>query len=210
MSVFVLVHGGFYGGWGWAKVARMLRAAGHDVFSPTLTGFGERSHLLTRETGLHTRVQDIINVLTWEELNQVIFVGHSYGSIVNAGVLEKEHRRIARMVCVDGFIPKDGQSNFDSIGPEMTREWPEYARERGDGWLCPPLPNLPYTPPRWQRMTVKMCTDRLEIKNPPPLRSLGRSSIAPSGIKTSLWPPVLPSSTALPRKLIADVLLELA
>ncbi len=109
-------------------------------------------------------------MLCCEDLKQVILVGHSYGSIVNAGVLEKEHKRIAQFVCVDGFIPKDGQNNFDLIGPEMTKQWSEYAREKGDGWLCPPLPNPPYQPPRWQRMTVKMCTDRLEIRNPAALK----------------------------------------
>jgi pimeloyl-ACP methyl ester carboxylesterase len=101
MATFVLVHGSWLGGWCWQRVTPHLRAAGHEVFTPTLTGLGERAHLLTRDVGLDTHVHDIVNVLEFEELREVILVGHSYGGMVVAGVAECVPHRLARAVYLD-------------------------------------------------------------------------------------------------------------
>jgi pimeloyl-ACP methyl ester carboxylesterase len=165
MSIYVLVHGGFYGGWGFTKVANIMRAAGHEVFTPTLTGYGERAHLASPNVGLNTNIQDIVGVLQCEDLHQVILVGHSYGSAVIFGVAEKEAERIARLVVLDGWIPKDGQTVFELMGQVLTKQWLDYAKEKGDGWRGPPLPNPPCAPPRWQPVIITGGTEPLEIKN---------------------------------------------
>ncbi len=170
MSVFVLVHGGFYGGWGFTQVARLLRAAGHEVFTPTMTGFGERAHLLSPENGLHVNIQDIVGVLQCEDLHQVVLVGHSYGSVVVAGVAERVPERIARLVVLDGFIPRDGQTVCDLSGPELTRQWLDYAKENGDGWRGLDPPNPPCAPPRWQPFNIKGAMEPLAIENPAALK----------------------------------------
>ncbi len=166
MSVFVLVHGGFYGGWGFTKVANIMRASGHEVFTPTLTGQGERAHLASPDIGFHTNVQDIVGVLQCEDLHKVILVGHSYGSAVIFGVAEKEADRIARLVVLDGWIPKDGQTVFELMGHELTKQWLDYAKEKGEGWRGPGLPNPPFSPPRWQPPIVTGGNESIEIKNP--------------------------------------------
>src|ERR1700750_3159838 len=92
-AIYVLVHGAWHGGWCWDKFTPLLKSAGHQVFTPTLTGLGERSHLLTSQTDLMTHVQDIVNVLEYENLNDVILVGHSYAGMVISGVAEKAAKR---------------------------------------------------------------------------------------------------------------------
>jgi pimeloyl-ACP methyl ester carboxylesterase len=162
MSVYVLVHGGFMGGWVWRQVANYLRAAGHEVFTPTLTGLGERSHLANPEISLDTHIQDIVGVIECEELQQVILVGYSYGGAVVTGVAEKVPERLSRLVYLDAFAPKDGQSLFDIQGPEVARMQTNLANEKGDGWRIPLVVN----PPRWQPHPLKTGTQPLEVKNP--------------------------------------------
>jgi pimeloyl-ACP methyl ester carboxylesterase len=95
---FVLVHGAWHGGWRWKKVTPLLQAAGHEVLTPSLTGLGERAHLLGPQIDLSTHVQDITAVLEFEDLHNVVLVGHSYGGMVIAGVAEKAHARLAHLV----------------------------------------------------------------------------------------------------------------
>lgn len=131
MANYVLVHGAYHGGWCWRDVARGLRARGHDVFTPTLTGLGERSHLLTPSVNLSVHIQDVVNVLTWEELADVILVGHSYGGMVVTGVADRVAERIADVVYLDAIVPEDGQSTLD-VQPPGRREWmAERARAAG-------------------------------------------------------------------------------
>src|SRR5881397_95402 len=101
---FVLVHGACHGGWCWTRVARLLRAAGHDVFTPTLTGFGERAHLLTPDVGPDTLVQDVVAVIECEELSDVVLVGHSFGALVALGAAARVPERLARLVLLDGVV----------------------------------------------------------------------------------------------------------
>jgi pimeloyl-ACP methyl ester carboxylesterase len=115
LAQFVLVHGAFDGGWIYRKVAHLLRTAGHEVFTPTLTGLGERSHLRGMTVSLDTHIQDVANVITWEGLNQVVLCGHSYAGMVIAGVAEAMPDRLAALVYLDAFIPEDGQSAMDIV-----------------------------------------------------------------------------------------------
>src|SRR5688572_12471656 len=110
MATFVLVHGGWDGGWAWRSVAKDLQAAGHEVFTPTLTGSGERVHLASPEIGLDTHIQDIVNVLRFENLSDVLLVGHSYGGMVITGVAEQMPERIDQLIYLDAFAPRDGES----------------------------------------------------------------------------------------------------
>ena len=131
---FVLVHGGWHGGWCWRDVGRLLRASGHEVFAPTLTGLGERVHLLEPGIGLDTHVRDVVGVLDFEDLNGVVLVGHSYGGMVISGVAEHAAERVSRLVFLDAFVPEDGQSLFDLLRPERRDLYRQGALERGEGW----------------------------------------------------------------------------
>jgi pimeloyl-ACP methyl ester carboxylesterase len=112
-KTFVLVHGAWHGGWCWRRVADLLTAAGHRVFAPTLTGLGERSHLLGPSVSLSTHIVDVVNVMRWERLKDVVLVGHSYGGIVISGVAEKMPGSIASIVYLDAFVPENGQCMTD-------------------------------------------------------------------------------------------------
>ena len=113
MTTFVLVHGGWHGGWCWNRVSKLLSAKQHTVVAPTLTGLGERSHLLSPEIDLETHVLDIVNVMKWQELRDVVLVGHSYGGMVISGVAERMERSIASLVMLDAMVPASGQSVND-------------------------------------------------------------------------------------------------
>ncbi|HET7037754.1 MAG TPA: alpha/beta fold hydrolase [Thermomicrobiaceae bacterium] len=139
MSIFVLVHGSFSGGWKWKKVVPLLQQAGHQVSTPTLTGLGERSHLVRPDIGLETHITDIVNVLRFNDLENVILAGHSWGGMVITGVAEREPERIARLVYVDAFVPHDGESVF-SISPAAGERW----RARTVDGLT-----QPYEPEHW-------------------------------------------------------------
>lgn len=137
MAVFVLVHGLGSGGWKWRNVARRLRAGGHEVFAVTLTGLGERSHLLTREVNLETHIQDVRNVLRFEQLDDVVLVGHSYGGMVVTGVADRDRARVSMLVYLDAFVPKHGQSVMDLQPPHRIEH---YRKTAIDGWRVPPQP----------------------------------------------------------------------
>jgi pimeloyl-ACP methyl ester carboxylesterase len=117
MATYVLVHGGGHGGWCYQRVARLLRAAGHEVYTPTLTGLGERAHLLSREVDLDLHIRDVVAVLHSEDLRKVILVGHSYGGMVVTGVADRAADRVGRVVYLDAATPTDGQSLVDVAGP---------------------------------------------------------------------------------------------
>jgi pimeloyl-ACP methyl ester carboxylesterase len=137
IATFVLVHGGFCGGWIWHDVSSLLRSAGHDVFTPSLTGMGDRVHLAQPDTDLDTHIQDIVMVMSYEDLRDVILVGHSYAGMVITGVAEKVPERLAHIVYFDAFVPQDGQSFFDMVGEEGTAEIRKAADADGDGWRVP-------------------------------------------------------------------------
>src|SRR5579859_6610796 len=113
MAIFVLVHGGFHGGWCYARVAAELRAEGHDVYTPTLSGLGERAHLANHLINLSTHIQDIVAVIDTNDLQDVILCGHSYGGVVITGVAGLIGERIRTLFYLDAAVPEDGQSLFD-------------------------------------------------------------------------------------------------
>src|SRR5881394_4574014 len=114
-STFVLVHGGGHGGWCWQRVAKRLRNAGHDVYTPTLTGFGERSHLDTATVTFETFVLDIVNVLTFEDLHDVVLVGHSMGGVIIPRVAERVADRLARVVWLTAAVCADGETLLQAV-----------------------------------------------------------------------------------------------
>jgi pimeloyl-ACP methyl ester carboxylesterase len=138
MATFVLVHGAWHGAWCWRRVARLLTRAGHDVFTPTLTGVGERSHLLSPDIGLDTHILDIVNEMKWQDLSGVVLVGHSYGGMVISGVAETMEKSIASFVMLDAFLAEDGQSIVD-LQPPPARE-AFLAAERDGATTIPPRP----------------------------------------------------------------------
>src|SRR5262249_21902502 len=113
MATFVLVHGAWHGGWCWQKVIPFLEAAGHEVHAPTLTGLAERASELSPDVGLDTHIQDIVGLLEEKNLNGVILVGHSYGGMVITGVVDQVPERIAHLVYLDTFVPRNGESMAD-------------------------------------------------------------------------------------------------
>jgi pimeloyl-ACP methyl ester carboxylesterase len=137
MSTYILVHGAWHGGWCWSKVKHLLERADHSVYTPTLTGLGERSHLASPNTSLETHVQDICQVLEYEELADVILVGHSYAGMVVMAVADRVPQRLSRLVYLDAVVPNSGQCLFDCAGPEFRRRIEEQVRIQGDGWLIP-------------------------------------------------------------------------
>ena len=139
-NTFVLVHGGFHGGWCWSRVALLLRALGHTVYTPTQTGCGERSHLLSKAITLDTFVDDIAGVLQWEDLHDVVLVGHSFGGIAITGVADRLPHRIRQLIYLDSLILEGGQCAFDLLQPEVVRGRMQAAQANGGVWIAPPPP----------------------------------------------------------------------
>jgi len=141
-ATFVIVHGAGSGGWLWQRVRRLLQARGCETYTPTLTGVGERAHLANPAINLTTHLEDILGVLEYEDLRDVVLVGHSYGGMVVSGVADRAPHRLSRLVYVDAFVPDDGQSVLDLVPPPIRTAWEEQARATGEGWKLPPLPWL--------------------------------------------------------------------
>src|SRR5262245_64923442 len=117
MAVFVVAHGAWSSGWAWRKMRGVMRDAGHDVFTPSYTGLGERQHLASRAVNLSVHIEDVANVLEFEDLHDVVLIGHSFGGLVATGVADRARNRVARIIYVDAFVPEDGQSLMDLLPP---------------------------------------------------------------------------------------------
>jgi pimeloyl-ACP methyl ester carboxylesterase len=139
-KTFVLVHGAWHGGWAWERMVPYLSKAGYNVLAPTLTGLGEKVNLATPDVGLNTHIQDILTLLEKGNLRNVVLVGHSYGGMVIAGVANQAAKRISQLVYLDAFVPKDGQSLADIIGPQGMGGIREGAKAAGQGWRIPSFP----------------------------------------------------------------------
>jgi pimeloyl-ACP methyl ester carboxylesterase len=136
-KTFVLIHGAWAGGWYWRRVSDLLEKKGHKVFSPTLTGLGERSHLLSKDISLGTHVTDIINVIKWEDLNDVCYVAHSYAGFPASGALDEIGERVSSIVWVDAFKPGDGQKLVEFTN-ETVRKRVLDAADRGELGITAP------------------------------------------------------------------------
>src|SRR5512143_665754 len=141
MGTFVLVHGSNDGSWIWRGVRRCLHASGHDVFTPTLSGLGDRSHLIGCGIDLGTHIADVANLLFYEDLSEVVLVGNSYAGMVITGVAAKVPEQLKLLVYLDAYIPDDGQSEADLLPPEMRSVRQAEAAVNG-GVIQPPPPAI--------------------------------------------------------------------
>jgi pimeloyl-ACP methyl ester carboxylesterase len=138
MTTFLVAHGAWSAGWVWKKMRPLMRQQGHELVTPTYTGMGERSHLTHRDVDLETHITDILNVLYFEDLTDVVLVGHSYGGMVATAVADRAADRIAQVVYVDAFVPRNGQPLLAFYTEEGRVRLLEAARLEGDGWRVPP------------------------------------------------------------------------
>ncbi|MFD7155107.1 alpha/beta fold hydrolase [Kribbella sp. NPDC059898] len=138
MTTFLLVHGAWHNGQSWNRVAPLLESAGHRVLAPSLTGYGDKSHLLSPEVGLGTHLDDVAGLIEGERLDDVVLVGHSYAGMVISGVADRVPERIAQLVFLDAMVPEDGESAVDVL--PVTKQLIDVAV---DGWRVPPMPEQP-------------------------------------------------------------------
>lgn len=141
MTTFVLVHGAWHGGWCWRRVTPLLRAAGHDVHAPTLTGLGERAHLSGPSVNLDTHIGDVVGVIEAEDLHDVVLVGHSYGGFVVRGVADRAASAIRKLVFLDAFVAENGKSMIDYVPPERRAAFEEGGKAKG---AFDPMPLEPF------------------------------------------------------------------
>jgi pimeloyl-ACP methyl ester carboxylesterase len=136
---FVLVHGAWHGGWCWKKLTPLLQEGGARVYALTLTGLGERAHLISPDINLETHVNDVVDTLEMEDLTNVVLVGHSYGGMVISGVEARSPSRVRRLVYLDAVIPRSGQSLFDLNSPQFRERLEAGAAQHGEGYKVPPV-----------------------------------------------------------------------
>jgi pimeloyl-ACP methyl ester carboxylesterase len=143
-ATFLVCHGAWSAGWAWKKMHPLMQAAGHRLVTPSYTGLGERAHLANPSIDLETHIQDILNVIKYEDLRDIALIGHSYGGMVATGVADRARDRIAQLIYIDAFVPDDGQSLLDLNEPARQRM--QELAKTGDGWRVPPNPTPPDTP----------------------------------------------------------------
>lgn len=139
-GTFVLVHGVWHGGWCWSRVAEILRARGHRVTAPTQTGLGERAHLLSADITIQTFVDDIVGHLNYEDLGEVVLVGHSFGGIPVTGAADVVPERIRKLIYLDAIMLESGETWFDLLPGDMARERRAVAEKTSGGLSLPPAP----------------------------------------------------------------------
>jgi pimeloyl-ACP methyl ester carboxylesterase len=137
MTTFVLIPGAWIGGWAWQRVARDLRGHGHDVYPLSLTGLGERAHLASPQVDLDTHISDVVNLIEFEDLHDVMLVGHSYAGVVVTGVADRVPERIGQLVYVDSGPIADGQAYLDLLDADARAREERRIAERGEGWRWP-------------------------------------------------------------------------
>jgi pimeloyl-ACP methyl ester carboxylesterase len=145
-ATFLVCHGAWSAGWAWKKMHPLMAAAGHRLVTPTYTGLGERAHLANPSIDLETHIEDILNVIHYEDLRDIALIGHSYGGLVATGVADRARDRVAQLIYIDAFVPDDGESLLDLL-PESERRRMRELAKAGDGWRVPPNPTPPDTPP---------------------------------------------------------------
>jgi pimeloyl-ACP methyl ester carboxylesterase len=141
-ATFVVAHGAWSSAWAWKKMHPLMRERGHRLITPSYTGLGERAHLANASINLDTHITDVVNVLFYEDLRDVVLIAHSYGGMVGTGVADRARDRVRELIYLDAFVPDDGQSLYD-----LTGQVPEKERAAAqDGWRVTPNPPPPDTP----------------------------------------------------------------
>lgn len=159
--VYVIVHGAWGGGWSFKQVDALLTEAGSMVYRPTLTGQGERVHLAATNIGLDTHIADIVNTILYEDLYNVILVGHSYGGMVVTGVADSIPERIQQLIYLDAFLPEDGESALAIIGNRN-----EALFKSSDGFIIPLWESEDQQPPKDVPHPYKTLVDSITLNNP--------------------------------------------
>jgi len=174
-KTFVLVHGAYHGAWCWKPVARRLRALGHEVYTPTLTGLGERSHLIGMRPTLETFIEDVAQVLRYEDLSDVVLVGHSFAGAVISALADRMPEKLSQLVYLDAQVLLSGQSAADNAPPDVIETYKRRALASGNLSIpCPAVENYGIVEPEMakgvrSRVTPHPCQtyfDRLELKHP--------------------------------------------
>jgi pimeloyl-ACP methyl ester carboxylesterase len=137
MATYVLVGGAWLGGWCWQKVARLLQDNGHDAYPATLTGLGERVHLASPQVDLETHITDVVNLIEFEDLHDVVLLGHSYGGLVVTGAADRIPERISQLVYLDTAPLPDGGMLLEKFPPELRKRVEDQVQELGEGWKFP-------------------------------------------------------------------------
>jgi pimeloyl-ACP methyl ester carboxylesterase len=143
-KTFLVCHGAWSAGWAWKKMHPLMRKAGHRLVTPTYTGLGERAHLAIPSIDLDTHVADMLNVIKYEDLRDIVLIGHSYGGMVATGVADRARDKVKQLIYIDAFVPEGGQSLNDLN--EGSRRRMEELKASGE-WRAPPNPTPPDTSP---------------------------------------------------------------
>jgi pimeloyl-ACP methyl ester carboxylesterase len=144
-KTFLVCHGAWSAGWAWKKMHPLMQAAGHRLLTPSYTGLGEHAHLANPSIDLETHIEDILNVIKYEDISDIVLIGHSYGGMVATGVADRARDRVNQLIYLDAFVPDDGQSLLDLN--EVARQPMLERAGSGGGWRIPPNPTPPDTAP---------------------------------------------------------------
>lgn len=161
-SIVVIVHGAWGGSWEFKKVDSILTSRGYTVYRPSLTGQGERVHLASPEVGLSTHIDDVVNTILFEDLHNVILVGHSYGGMVVTGVADRVADRIRKIVYLDAFVPNNGESVQSITGSR----WDFLKSMLKNGFIVPSWVKANQRPPKDVPQSLKTFSEPLVLKNP--------------------------------------------
>ena len=159
--VYVIVHGAWGGSWAFKKVDSLMTSKNAVLYRPSLTGLGERVHLADTNIGLHTHIKDVVNTILFEDLHNIILVGHSYGGMVITGVADSIPERIASMIYLDAFIPSNGESLVSIAGNGAQR----LTQSAGSGFIVPAWVKTGQRPPKDVPHPLKTFTDRIHLKS---------------------------------------------
>jgi pimeloyl-ACP methyl ester carboxylesterase len=173
-KTFLVCHGAWSAGWAWKKMHPLMSKAGHRLVTPSYTGLGERAHLAIPSIDLETHITDMLNVIRYEDLRDIVLVGHSYGGMVATGVADRARDKVRQLIYIDAFVPNDRQCLLDFLHESEQRRMEELASS-GDGWRVPPNPTPPDTPPadvdwlseRRVHMPVKCFQSKLKLNGGP-------------------------------------------
>ena len=189
MTTYVLVGGAWLGGWCWQRVARLLRDNGHDAYPVTLTGLGERVHLASLEVDLDTHITDVVNLIEYEDLHDVVLLGHSYAGLVVTGAADHIPERISQLVYLDTGPLPDGAVLIETFPPEVRERIEEQVEDLGEGWKWPM--------PSWEELASFSSLEGVDEEHLSLLRS--RSTPQPFGTYTQPLRLTNPAREALPK-----------